>query len=218
MIHIITAENRALYRAEMLEYHRVRHDVYIVERKWVGLEDRNGLEFDRYDTDETTYLLAIEDGRVLGGTRFFPSTRPHMLEEVCPQLAEVRGIPRGDDIWEWTRIFVVKDRRDGRFGGTVVGQLFSAALEYGLANDVTALSVVFEAWWLPRLQGQGWKLKPLGLPGLINGDWWIAALLLLDPETLFATRGFYGLEGPVLTHRGLKSRAKSPGATTWAQC
>lgn len=209
MIHVITAENRHLYERELLDHHRLRHEVYIVERKWVGLQDRGGLEYDDYDTDETTYLLAIENDRVLGGTRLYPTTRPHMLEQVCPQLAEVHGIPKSDDIWEWTRIFVVKDRREGPHGGAVVGQLFSAALEYCLAQDVDSLSVVFEAWWLPRLHRQGWKLKPLGLPGLINGEWWIAASLPLDLETVLTTRGVYDLKGPLLAYRGVSNPPRS---------
>lgn len=206
MIHVINPENRHLYGAELIEQHRLRHAVYIVERKWRGIEDRGGLEYDRYDTDETTYLLAIEDNRVIGGTRLFPTLRPHMLEEVCPQLAAVQGIPRAPDILEWTRIYVSKDRREGAYGGAIAGQLFSATFEYCLELGVSALNVVFEAWWLPRLTAQGWKMKPLGVPDMIDGDWWMAVTLPLDEETLRATRAYNKIDGEILVWRGIQRR------------
>lgn len=209
MIHVVTPENRQFYEAELLEQHRLRHEVYILERKWRGLEDRDGLEYDRYDTDDTTYLLAIEDGTVIGGTRLFPTLGPHMLAEVCPQLAEVKGIPRAPDIWEWTRIYVSKERREGRYGGAVAGQLFSATFEYCLEQGVRALSLVFEAWWLPRLQAQGWKMKPLGVPDVIDGDWWMAVTLPLDEETLRTTRSYNKIEGNILVQRGLRRHRQS---------
>jgi len=206
MIHVVTPENRHLYEAELLDQHRLRHQVYIVERKWRGLEDRGGLEYDRYDTDETTYLLAIERGRVIGGTRLFPTLRPHMLEEVCPQLAAVRGIPRAPDICEWTRIYVTKERREGAYGGAIAGQLFSATFEYCIEHGIRALNVVFEAWWLPRLSAQGWKMQVLGVPDMIDGDWWMAVTMPIDEETLRATRAYNRIEGDILVQRGIRRR------------
>lgn len=203
MIHVVTPENRHLYERQLLEQHRLRHDVYIKERKWSGLHDRGGLEYDAYDTEDATYLLAIEDGDVVGGTRLSPTTKPHMLEEVCPQLATVRGIPRGHDIRDWTRIYVRHDRRDGRYGGAVVGQLFTATFEYCLEQGIRALNVTFEAWWFPRLQLLGWKMTPLGLPGLIEDEWWVAVTMPIDQDTIRATRAHNKVEGEVLVQQGI---------------
>jgi len=67
VIHVVTAENRALYEREMREFHRLRHDIYIGERKWQGLRSTDGLEYDDFDTDQATYFVAIEHDRVVGG-------------------------------------------------------------------------------------------------------------------------------------------------------
>lgn len=204
MIHVVTAENRHLYEEELIEQHRIRHDVYIDERRWVGLQSRDGLEFDQFDTEETIYFLAIEDGRVVGGSRMNPTLKPHLLTEVCPELAEIKGIPQGPDVFEWTRIYAVKDRRDGgRFGSGVVGEIFSASLEYAYEEAISALSLQFEAWWLPRLQQHGWDIKPLGLPALINNEWWLAGLLPVSAETVRSTRAFYRIDKPLLVRRGI---------------
>ena len=209
MIHLVTSDNRARYADAMDQYFKLRHDIYVVERQWRGLTSSEGREIDDYDDDDSSYFLSIEDGRVTGASRIRPSTKPHMLETVCPQLADVRGIPRGDGVFEWTRIFVVKNRRDGRYGGVLLGELFAAAIEYGVEEGIDEYSIALEAWWLPRLQALSWRLRPLGLPALINSDWWMAATLPLDLQTLHATRGFYELKGPSFVREGLPSRPMS---------
>jgi acyl-homoserine lactone synthase len=204
-IHIITRENRHLYEREMLEQHRLRHECYIVERKWEGLQDRGGLEYDQFDDDDTVYLLSMDDGRVIGGSRMYPTTKPHVLSAVCPQLANVKGIPTGPNVWEWTRLYVAKERRgDGRFGATTIaGYIWAGGLEFALAEGIRELSMQFEVFWFPRFQLHGWKIKPLGLPTLIKNDWWIGASLPVTDDIIDSTRACYGITGPVLVRRGL---------------
>ena len=208
MIHIISSENRHLYEPQLLEHHRIRHEFYIDERNWDGLESRDGGEYDQFDNEDTIYCLSLENSRVLGGTRFYPTTKPHLLSSVWPGLADVRGIPVGHDILEWTRLFAIKERREGRYGGRVLGELFAGSLEYCLECGVSSVSVVFEAWWLPRLQQHGWSIKPLGLPGLIKNEWWIAAQIPVNQAMVASTKAFYELEGPILTQQGITRSVK----------
>ena len=69
------------------------------------------------------------------------------------------------------------------------------------------LSLQFEAYWFPRLQQQGWKIKPLGLPTLLNGDWWIGATIPISEEVVRATRSFYSISGPLLVRRSITQPA-----------
>jgi acyl-homoserine lactone synthase len=207
-LHIVTRENRHLYEQEMIEQHRLRHACYIVERKWDGLQDRGGLEYDQFDDDDTIYLLAIEDGRLVGGGRMYPTTKPHLMSHIWPELAAVKGIPAGPDIFEWTRLYVTRDRRgDGRYGTAVVGQLFAGGLEFALEEGMSELSLQFEAFWFPRLQQHGWKINPLGLPTKIKDDWWIGASIPISPAVVRSTRAFYGISGPILMRRGISQPA-----------
>jgi acyl-homoserine lactone synthase len=208
VIHVVTAENRALYEREMREFHRLRHDIYIGERKWQGMRGTDGLEFDDFDTDHAIYFVAIEHDRVVGGTRLYPTTRPHMLSTVCPELAEVRGIPRGDDVYEWTRLFAIKERREGRYGGGLVGELWSGVLEYALAERINTIQFCFEVWWLPRLQQMGWKVRPLGLPTVINDEWWMAVTFDVTPELLQSIRTYQGISRAVLVRHGVPAAAE----------
>ena len=127
MIHIVTAENRKLYEKEMLEQHRIRHDIYVRENNWKNLKVEDGRESDQFDNDDATYILAIEDGKVLGGSRFIPTIKPHLLSDVFSSLAEVRGIPRSPDIFEWTRLFTVSGNVIAMRGPAASQARFSAA-------------------------------------------------------------------------------------------
>jgi acyl-homoserine lactone synthase len=204
-MHVVTRDNRHLYEREMLEQHRQRHECYIVERKWDGLQDRGGLEYDQFDRDDTVYLLCIDDGQLIGGARMHPTTKPTVLSSVCPELANVKGIPVAPDVWEWTRVYVAKHRRgDGRFGATTVaGYIWVGGLEFALAEGISEISTQFEVFWFPRFQLHGWKLQPLGLPTLIKNDWWIGARFPVTEDIIVTTRACYDIDTPVLVRRGL---------------
>ncbi|NJL08906.1 MAG: hypothetical protein HC900_12165 [Methylacidiphilales bacterium] len=110
MIHVITSRNRHLYEGELTQHFRVRYDIYVRDRQWLALDRPVPLEVDQFDTLDAIYLLSIDKGKLLGGSRLIPSMQPHLLSEVFPYLAP-RGVPRRADVFEWTRIFVAKDQR-----------------------------------------------------------------------------------------------------------
>jgi acyl-homoserine lactone synthase len=197
MIHVVSADNRHAYQSEMLEHFRIRHDVYVGERKWTNLARPDGLERDQFDNDDAVYLLAIDNGHVVGGSRFVPTLKPHLLSEVYPHL--IHGeLPRAPDIWEWTRVFVVKSRREGRNGGRIAGQVYCGIAEFCLRNGISALTVLIEMWWFPIFQEIGWPLRPLGLPELLDNEWAVPVIMPMAESVLASTRAFYGIDGSVL--------------------
>lgn len=192
MIHIITSRNRGFYKPELDQHFRLRHDIYVVERKWRDLAKPDRLERDQFDNDDAIYLLAIDGRTVVGGSRLVPSTKPHLLSEVFPHLAQC-GVPRAPSVYEWTRVHVAKDRREGRNRGRVLGSIFCGILEYCLAEGISSMTALVEMWWLPHFHEMGWTLRPLGLPELIEGEWSIAIELQVDERTLASTRTMFGI-------------------------
>jgi acyl-homoserine lactone synthase len=163
------------------------------------LARRDGLERDQFDTKAASYILAIEEGgRVVAGSRLIPTTSPHLLSEVFPHLASVRGLPRGSDVYEWTRMFVIKERREGRNMGKTAGMVMCGVLEHCLDLGVTDLTALIEMWWFPRFQEMGWDLDPLGLPELISGEWSVAVKMKVNEKTLARTRNYHGIGQPQL--------------------
>jgi acyl-homoserine lactone synthase len=180
MIHVISAANRHLYEDVLEQHFRIRHDIFVEERKWETLRKPDKREIDSFDNEDTIYLLALEGCRVVGGHRLYPTTKPTMMSEVFPHLADVRGCPSNPLIWEWSRYFIVRDRRDGNLNL----QLMTAVQEFCLAEGIVQISAIMETWWLPRFQEAGFVVAPLGLPALVENAWTMAALIDVSRDTL----------------------------------
>jgi acyl-homoserine lactone synthase len=193
MIHVISAVNRHLYEDVLEQHFRVRHEIFVEERKWEALRKPDGREIDTYDNDDAIYLLALEHRRVLGGSRLYPTTRPTMMSEVFPHLASVRGCPSDPLAWEWSRFFVSRERRDGAFNL----QLMAAAQEFCLDQGIERLCLVMETWWLPRFHDIGFLVVPLGLPALVENSWTMAATIEIRQESLDVVRDRIGMTSVV---------------------
>jgi acyl-homoserine lactone synthase len=192
-IHVITAENQHLYKDKIEEYFRLRHKVFVEERGWRDLQRPDGLDIDGYDNQDAVYLLAIDQDRIVGGQRLYPTLLPHMLSEVFGHMAQ-RGLPRAHNIFEWTRYFVIKERRMGRTDC----RLLAAIQQFCLEEGITELTAVVEMWWLPRWHQVGFQVRPLGLPAAIEGQPCIAASIRISQESLDQVRRLAGLRGSSL--------------------
>jgi acyl-homoserine lactone synthase len=189
MIHIISAANRHLYEDVLEEHFRIRHDIFVEERCWETLRKPDKREIDSFDNEDTIYLLALEGRRVVGGHRLYPTTKPAIMSEIFPHLADVRGCPSDPLIWEWSRYFVVRDRRDG----DLHLQLMAAVQEFCLAEGIVKISAIMETWWVPRLHEAGFVVAPLGVPALVENTWMMAALIDVSRNTLRTIRERTGL-------------------------
>jgi acyl-homoserine lactone synthase len=198
MIHVISADNRYLYEDAIEQHFRIRHDIFVKERGWMTLDRRDGREVDTYDNIDTVYLLAMEGESIVGGHRLYPTIKPTMVEEVFPHLAAVRGAPSDLTIFEWSRFFVVKERR----GGRVNFELMAALQEVCLDEGISHVTAVMETWWLPRFQEAGFTVHPLGLPAVVEQSWTMAGLIEISSETLDHVRRLGDINGSVLVRRG----------------
>ncbi len=203
MIDVVTLDNRHLYEDEIEQMWRRRYEIYVRERGWRELDRPDGREIDQFDTGAADYLLAIEDGhRVVGGSRLVPTTEPTLMSDVFPNLAAVKGVPRSERIFEWTRYFVVPERREPHVISPVASAIMCGIQEYGLSKGAEAVSIVLETYWLPRFLEAGWNPRPLGLPETIDGEPTTAILCDVSEEVLEATRALRGIAAPVLRARG----------------
>ena len=89
MIHLVTPENDFHYRDEMEQAYRLRHQVFVEEMGWHNLAKPEGREIDQFDNKHAVHMLDIEHGEVLGYQRLLPTTRPHLLSDIMPELCEV---------------------------------------------------------------------------------------------------------------------------------
>jgi acyl-homoserine lactone synthase len=197
-VHVISAANKHLYQDAIESHFRIRHEIFVGERGWKALERSDGREVDQFDNEDSIYLLAMDGARIVGGHRLYPTLKPTMISEVFPHLAGQRGIPSDAYIWEWSRLFAVKERRDRR----IYLQLLAALQELCLDEGVTQISGVLEIWWVPGFQQVGMVVHPLGLPANHNNDLTMAALFDVSTHTVDQIKSIGGISGSVLVRRG----------------
>jgi len=208
-VHVVRRENRALY-AELIERQfRIRHQIYVVERKWTELARPDSREIDQFDTDDTVYLIGLQNGEIVAGMRMVPTTSPTLLSDIFPQLA-LESPVRRPDVYELSRIFVVPTKRGEHAGPRAEAVIQAAAMEYGLTIGLSAFTIVLETWWLPRLLDQGWRARPLGLPQDINGMSTTAVLVDVDDESWLEICGRRAVPGPALQWQGLDEIDRNP--------
>jgi len=201
-IHVVRKDNRHLYESYFDPYFRLRHNIYVKQRKWMALDRPDGREIDQFDTEDAVYLFCIDDGQLIGAMRAVPTLSPTLMSDIFPYL-NIRGQIRRPDVYELSRIFVIPERRGEHAGPRVEMLLLTAIMEYGASIGLTGFTIVLESWWLPRFQRYGWKAHSLGLPQMIDGMSVLAVLVDCDDTTWMSLCRQIGLTEPTLTWRGL---------------
>src|ERR1700720_440952 len=132
VIHIVTPDNESFYRDEMEQAYRLRHQVFVKEMGWTDLAKPDGREIDQFDNKHAVHMLDIEHGEVLGYQRLLPTTRPHLLSDVIPELC-VGKPPGGAYIWEMSHHCIAPRRQAGRnSASTIANTLGLSLVEWGL--------------------------------------------------------------------------------------
>lgn len=197
-IVIVDWSNKALYHKQLERHFRLRHEIYVVERKCRAIARPIDIEMDAFDTEHTVYLLALDSaGDVIGGSRLIPTMKPHLLGDVFSQLAN--GMPpRAPDIHEWTRFFIAFPHRTASKSARLAGEVLCGLLEACLRLGSRKISVVCEAFWPGRLRTLGWKVEVLGERLQREDCEIVGALIEVSQAALESTKHFYGIEGSVL--------------------
>jgi acyl-homoserine lactone synthase len=140
-----------------------RKSIFIDLLKW-DLPALDGqFEIDEFDNEHAHYLILIgEDGRHLGSTRLIPTTEPHILGALFPELCQ-KPLPVGPRIYEITRFALDRSlRAAGR--RAVRDQLITAIVQHAMAADIERYTGVAEMGWFQQILSFGWDCRPLGLP------------------------------------------------------
>ncbi|MGX9120933.1 acyl-homoserine-lactone synthase [Mesorhizobium sp. BHbsci] len=184
MLLVVTSHNADEYQAELDQAFRLRHKVFVEEKGWTDLWREDGREVDRFDDRRAVHMLFTEQTRVVGYQRLLPSTRPHLLSDVLPELCEGKR-PVGENIWEWSRYCVEPQYRErGRMLSPVANALLSGIVEWGLGSGVDTIIVEMNPLWLLRLVQLHFKVTPVGLPKMIGAEETVAVTASFDERTL----------------------------------
>lgn len=203
MIDIVTKAEAGIRAGDFREMFRLRHRVFKERLGW-DVQSRNGLERDRFDDLDPTYLLAFDgENRLVGTWRMLPTTGPYMLRDVFPALLGGMKAPRHPNICEGSRFAVDCDylgESSLAALSRVTAEIFCAVVEYCIANGYSEIITVYDARigrLLPRLGcAPKWRSEKI----LIGKTLTMAGLFDTNPAALRRIREKCCIGGSVVRH------------------
>ena len=198
MVSVVTSDNQELYREPLETMHRDRKRIFVDQMKW-DLPCPDGVhEADQFDTADAIYLLAADprSRAHLGSVRLLPTTSPHLLSSIFPQLCDTE-LPVGPDVWEITRLCTAPNL-DRESAMQVRSHLTLAVVEFALLYGVSQYTAVTYIGMVPGLLSVGWNCEPLGLPKTVGADTLTALSIRVTPSTLQMLRAKMERRAPVL--------------------
>jgi acyl-homoserine lactone synthase len=200
MIRVIDKANVRLFARTMDQLFRVRHSVFVEEKGWREFE-RDGLfEKDQFDTEDATYVVALDEHcDAIGCFRLYPTVLPHMISEVFPNLVEGEVLRRSD-VLELTRFHLSKPKRRAREYLELLTAIPEIGLEFGLAG----FTAIVRTLRIPVMQAAGLSITPTGLPVDIDGESHVSVLFEVSESSLARINKTRGSTLSVFEHNLLR--------------
>lgn len=182
MVDVMRSGARPIPDKVMRAMFAARKQVFVDLLKWDVPVIDGKYELDQFDDEHAQYIvLADRDGGHLGSARLLPTTRPHILDGLYPQLCD-DAPPRGPDIFEVTR-FCLDRSLTSQERRSVRDTLVLALAQHALANGINRYSAIAEMGWLQQILAFGWRCRPLGLPVMVGGKMLGALGIDIDDDT-----------------------------------
>jgi acyl-homoserine lactone synthase len=186
---VVDHANRDRHARSLELFFRARHRIYAEKLRWVPCSP-DGLERDQFDTPEATYILILEDDRLVAGSRLIATSQPHLASEIFASAFNRRALPRDPQVLEWTRGFIIPDRR-----GKLKLMAFSCAavMEYCLLHGFRQVGGMQDLRWLKQWERWGWRVEIYGDPLPMDSHLWLPAYCDVTEHALQRARYLAGL-------------------------
>ena len=176
---------------------RFRHEQFVEKLRWDSLRQEDGREIDQFDHDEAIHLPLLHDERIVGYSRLLPTTRPHLLSDVYPEIMGGAAWPRGERVYEWTRCIGLP-KPVSNYGAQATNLVSVGVVEFCLHAGIESLIVETHPKLAYRLMELGWDVAPLHPPVEFEGRPFGAIIARPTAQTLWITREAFGVYRPVL--------------------
>lgn len=201
MLILIKPEYRRSFVSYLDDMYRLRHRIFKGRLGW-DVKSQGETEKDAFDSATPAYLLRLDPAfNVTACVRLLPTTGPYMLRDIFPMLAGWRPLPNSPLIWESSRFATAQSDSSARTSvglATATLELFTAMIEFGLANKLTEIVTVTDLRVERILRRASWPLQRLGEPAVIDTTMAVAGSLEVSVEALRRVRQISGIACPVL--------------------
>ena len=185
---------------------RFRHEQFVERLGWEALRRSDGLEIDQFDHDRALHLALFFEDTVVGYTRLLPTTEPHLLSDVYPQIMNGQTWPRSPQIFEWTRCAVAEG--EILINGIPASHvLMTGVMEFCLVAGIISVIVETHPKLVQLLVSTGWEVTQLGLPSLLDGGLIVPIHAKPSISGLMKHHQLYSIQGSTLL---LEPEAQNP--------
>lgn len=163
MIHVVTAQNRRLYKPQLWRMFQIRKRHYVDERGWTELWQFGGAELDDSDDERAVYLMDLDSSEALAGfVRIRPTDDHSILVDTFPYLVDPSLLPlKGAETWEGARIWVDATVHNPH---AAMHRLLTACAEHILASGGNRLLAFIDVHNIPHLADGALEFKMTGAP------------------------------------------------------
>lgn len=197
MIHVVGSHNAKDYKNHLSTLWQQRYSIFVEKMGW-NLNCQEGIERDQFDHEETVYLLNIDNqNRLKGAMRLLPTDQKHLMTETFSHLCN-DGVPRGEGIWEVSRLYSLTARHMLLERDRTVSELVCGLYEYALISGIKQFTCVASMVLFPTILKAGWNVTPLGLPDVVDGEVVLAFLVDLTEQHYPAVKFARGVTQSVL--------------------
>jgi acyl-homoserine lactone synthase len=176
--------------------YKFRHSYFVEHLGWEACRKLDHRERDQFDGLDTFHVVGEERDEIVAYARLLPTTRPHLLSDLYPEIMQGAKAPTGRRIYEWTRQSVVPKRREFADGNTFSNAFMGAVAQVADVLDLEGLLVQTHPTLVGRLIETGWDVEPLALPTTYAGAILVSVYARLTTQTLeVAQAAFAALPG-----------------------
>ncbi|MBO9642741.1 MAG: N-acylhomoserine lactone synthase [Pseudacidovorax sp.] len=205
-MHYLTGNARQLGAPLTAALGRYRHRVFVEQLGWDLPDASHDAEWDVFDTADTVYVLALNEGdRIRGCARLLPTTGPYLLSGIFPELLDGAPSPRSAAVWELSRFAALDPDAPPSSSHTLgspaaldlLGASLREAWRRGAAQVVSVSPVAIER----ILHRGGFTYSRLGMPRHVDGQHLFACGFALPHHTMGWPDAVRGSADTEMRHR-----------------
>ena len=142
MIIVATPNAHHIVRDRLDQMFHLRHDVCIEQWGWKVPNQKPGIDQDDFDTDQTIYLMYIDQTRddVIGCCRLNPTTGPYMVSELWTEQCDLKPPPNDPKIWESSRFCISRRLSSKEEYMEIMWRMCAGVCEYCVASGIDAIT------------------------------------------------------------------------------
>ncbi|MCA6952836.1 acyl-homoserine-lactone synthase CarI [Pectobacterium polaris] len=159
MLEIFDVNHTLLSETKSEELFTLRKETFKDRLNW-AVQCTDGMEFDQYDNNNTTYLFGIKGNTVICSLRFIETKYPNMITGTFfPYFKEI-NIPEGNYL-ESSRFFVDKSRAKDILGNEypISSMLFLSMINYSRDKGYDGIYTIVSHPMLTILKRSGWGIR-----------------------------------------------------------